>query len=137
MPMAMNLSGSSKRRVGVFLLVVIFLSKICPPHTQSVFAVILQCFFFHMLALCTTGNGVCIHLLVLAQYCFFDASCLIITTSNVGGHTFVRKVPFAIISLKTWKTINTGPGTQGPNDPTTQGVKDPRTRDPMTGDLRT
>ena len=35
-PWAMNLSGSSKRGVGVFARVVIFLLKICPPHMQFV-----------------------------------------------------------------------------------------------------
>ena len=35
-PWAMNLSDSSKKGVGVFSRVVIFLSKIRPPHTQLV-----------------------------------------------------------------------------------------------------
>ena len=34
-PWAMNLSDSSKRGVSIFSRVLIFLSKICPPHTQS------------------------------------------------------------------------------------------------------
>ena len=33
-PLGMNLQSSSRRGVGIFLRVVIFLSKVHPPHTQ-------------------------------------------------------------------------------------------------------
>ena len=81
----MNLSGSSKKGVDVFSRVVIFLSKICPPHTQFVWHylyiyachVILYCPFCHAHAYAITANDASLHLLVppYAQYYFFGASC--------------------------------------------------------------
>ena len=100
----MNLSGSSKRGVGIFLRVVIFLLKIHPPHTQLVspyLCTLLQCFSFLALAYAITASGVCLHLLVppLAQCCFFGASCCMYYGINRWMY-FERKARFATASFK-------------------------------------
>ena len=77
-PWVKNLSSSTKRGVGVFSRVVIFLH---PLHMQLVclvmYAVILQCLLRHAFA-----HGVCLHLLVrpLAPCCFFRAC----TAAQIG-----------------------------------------------------
>ena len=109
-PWKINLSGSSKRGVGIFSRVVMFLLNIYPPQMQLVkfymylclHAVILQCLFCYALAYAITANGACLHLLVppLAIYRLFVASCITACTAQIGGRTFERKAPFATTSFK-------------------------------------
>ena len=85
----MNLTGSSKRGVGIFL--IIFLSKYAhlTPHTSYILslnclcthAVILQSLFCHALAYAITANGICLHLLVPPQHPLH---------SNTGWALFLR-----------------------------------------------
>ena len=106
-PWALN-CGSSKREMGLFLRVVIILSKIRPSNTQLVYlylcthGVILQCFFCYALAYAITANDLCLHLLVPphSKYCFFSASYSACTIAQIGGRTIERKAAFATTLLK-------------------------------------
>ena len=102
-----------KEGVGVFSRVVIFLSKIRPPHTQLVYSPCYLCMqwfcyasFCHALAYATTANGVCLHLLVpgssctvLLLHCFL-LNITACTAAQLGGCTFERRAPFATTSFK-------------------------------------
>ena len=107
MPTGYELKWLSKRGVGVFSRVVIFLLKLHPPHThlthswssQLLHAVILQCLF---ICLCKYA---CLHLLVppLTQYCcFFSAfrlyNCTYYTIKS--WHNLERKVSFVTTLFK-------------------------------------
>ena len=80
----MNLSSFSKRGLGIFLRVVMYipLGNIPASHTVSLVLVMYTCCDSAMpllscICLCITANGVRLHLLApsLAQCCFFGASC--------------------------------------------------------------
>ena len=104
-PWGMNLRSSSKREVGILLRVVIFLSKICPPHTRLVYPCVSEHVAILQFVMCSV-NGVWLHLLVplLAQCCFFGALVNITNCMyygiNIGRCTFERKAPFTTTSFK-------------------------------------
>ena len=82
----MNLSGSSKKGVGVFLRVDISIKNKPTSHTVSLALVYVlssdsamhASFVMQLASYAITANGVCNYLLVpsLAQCCFIGASCL-------------------------------------------------------------
>ena len=72
----------------VILLVMLYIMYTCSDSTC------------HALVYAITVNDVCLHLIVPPSSCiaphFFSAACL----TQIGGHTFERKAPFATAALK-------------------------------------
>ena len=81
----MNLSGSSKKGVGVYLCD-ISLENMLTSHAVSLALFMYTCIdsFYHVLTHIIIANGFCLHLLVSSlAWCFFFSVC---------GHTFKTKV---------------------------------------------